>query len=87
MSESSSFEDLEVWQRSGKLAVEICLLLRDCRDYGFRGSTAAETERSKEGRQEASAQPTQSRARITVGRRMCWPEFCRPILLAKVAEV
>jgi four helix bundle protein len=31
-----SFEDLEVWQRSKALAVEICTLLRDCRDYGFR---------------------------------------------------
>ena len=36
MSEGSSFEDLEVWKRSKALAVEICGILRDCRDYGFR---------------------------------------------------
>ncbi|MBA3960662.1 MAG: four helix bundle protein [Chthoniobacterales bacterium] len=36
MSEGSNFEDLEVWQRSKLLAIEICVLLRDCRDYGFR---------------------------------------------------
>jgi len=36
MSDSNSFEDLEVWQRSKALAVEICSILRDCRDYGFR---------------------------------------------------
>ena len=36
MSEGRSFEDLEVWQRSKALAVKICVLLRDCRDFGFR---------------------------------------------------
>ena len=36
MSESDSFENLEVWKRSKALAVEVCLILRDCRDYGFR---------------------------------------------------
>ena len=36
MGESGSFEDLEVWKRSKSLAVEICTVLRDCRDYGFR---------------------------------------------------
>jgi len=36
MSDSNSFEDLEVWQRSKALAVEICSILRECRDYGFR---------------------------------------------------
>jgi four helix bundle protein len=33
---SGSFEDLEVWKRSKALAVEVCMVLRDCRDYGFR---------------------------------------------------
>ena len=28
-----SFEDLEVWKRSCRLAVEICKLLKDCRDF------------------------------------------------------
>jgi len=28
-----SFENLEVWKRSCKLAVEICGLLKDCKDY------------------------------------------------------
>lgn len=36
MSENSSFEDLEVWKRSKALAVEVCLKMRECRDYGFR---------------------------------------------------
>ena len=36
MSENQSFEDLEVWKRSKALAVEICIVLRECRDYGFR---------------------------------------------------
>ena len=36
MSDSNSFEDLEVWQRSKALAVDVCSILRDCRDYGFR---------------------------------------------------
>lgn len=31
-----TFEDLEVWKRSKALAVEICLALRNCRDFGFR---------------------------------------------------
>lgn len=35
MSENT-FENLEVWQRSKALAVEICTNLQDCRDYGFR---------------------------------------------------
>lgn len=36
MSEGKNFEDLDVWQRSKALAVEVCLLLRPCRDLGFR---------------------------------------------------
>ena len=36
MGESGSFEDLEVWQRSKALAVEICIAFRDSRDFGFR---------------------------------------------------
>ena len=28
-----SFEDLEVWKRSCRLAVEICRRLKDCRDF------------------------------------------------------
>jgi len=36
MSENGSFEDLEVWRRSKALAVEVCLMMRECRDYGFR---------------------------------------------------
>ena len=31
-----SFEDLEVWQKSCDLAVNIYQALKDCRDYGFR---------------------------------------------------
>ncbi len=33
---SASFEDLDVWQRSCRLAVEICKLLKDCKDYALR---------------------------------------------------
>ena len=36
MSEGGSFEDLEVWQRSKTLAVEVCVAFRDSRDFGFR---------------------------------------------------
>ncbi|MGI8960837.1 MAG: four helix bundle protein [Bryobacteraceae bacterium] len=36
MSGNSSFEELEVWKRSKALAVEVCLMMRECRDYGFR---------------------------------------------------
>ncbi|PYJ26683.1 MAG: hypothetical protein DME90_11355 [Verrucomicrobia bacterium] len=36
MSGSGSFEDFEVWKRSKTIAVEICIVLRDCHDYGFR---------------------------------------------------
>jgi len=32
----SSFEDLNVWERSKALAVEVCRLLAGCRDFGFR---------------------------------------------------
>jgi len=32
----SSFEDLEVWKKSCRLAVTIYKLLRDCRDYGIK---------------------------------------------------
>ena len=32
----ASFEDLEVWKRSCKLAVRIYAILRDCRDYGLK---------------------------------------------------
>jgi four helix bundle protein len=31
-----SFEDLEVWKRSCRLAVEICVLVRDSREYNLR---------------------------------------------------
>lgn len=31
-----SFEKLEVWQRAFEVAVKVHLLLRDCRDLGFR---------------------------------------------------
>ena len=31
-----TFERLEVWQRSKKLAVGLCRALRSCRDYGLR---------------------------------------------------
>ena len=30
----SSFEDLEVWKRSSRLAVKVYELLKDCRDWG-----------------------------------------------------
>ncbi len=33
---SSSFEDLEVWKKSCRLAVWLYELLRDCRDYGMK---------------------------------------------------
>ena len=32
----TSFEDLEVWKRSARLAVKIYDALRDCRDYGLK---------------------------------------------------
>ena len=32
----SSFEDLEVWKKSCRLAVNIYELLKDCRDYGIK---------------------------------------------------
>jgi four helix bundle protein len=31
-----SYENLEVWQRSCRLAVELYELLKDCRDFGLR---------------------------------------------------
>jgi len=31
-----SFEELEVWKRGCKLAVEVYVALKDCRDYGLR---------------------------------------------------
>jgi four helix bundle protein len=31
-----SFEDLEVWQRACKLAVELHRILKDCREYALR---------------------------------------------------
>lgn len=31
-----SFEELEVWKRSCRLAVRVYELLRECRDYGLR---------------------------------------------------
>ena len=31
-----SFEELEVWQKACRLAVDIYALLRDCRDYGLK---------------------------------------------------
>lgn len=31
-----SFEDLEVWQRACRLAVELHLVLKECKDYGLR---------------------------------------------------
>lgn len=33
---SSSFEDLEVWQKSCALSVRLYGLLKDCRDYGMK---------------------------------------------------
>ncbi|MDM8549512.1 four helix bundle protein [Desulfobacterales bacterium HSG2] len=32
----NSFEDLEVWKRSCRLAVDLYELLEDCRDYGLK---------------------------------------------------
>ncbi|MDA8137964.1 MAG: four helix bundle protein [Desulfobacteraceae bacterium] len=32
----SSFEDLEVWKRAKKLAVELFLSLKDCKAYGLK---------------------------------------------------
>ena len=32
----ASFENLEVWQRSCRLAVEICKLLKDCKEYALK---------------------------------------------------
>jgi four helix bundle protein len=32
----ASFEELEVWKRSCRLAVEVYGLLRDCRDFGLK---------------------------------------------------
>lgn len=31
-----TFEDLDVWRRSKGLAVEICLAVEDCKNWGFR---------------------------------------------------
>jgi four helix bundle protein len=31
-----SFEDLEVWKRSCKLAVEVYTVLKDCKEFGLR---------------------------------------------------
>ncbi len=33
---SSTFEDLEVWKKSCRLAVRLYVLLKDCHDYGLR---------------------------------------------------
>ncbi|MDG5466827.1 four helix bundle protein [Deltaproteobacteria bacterium IMCC39524] len=32
----SSFEELEVWKRSARLAVQVYEVLKDCRDYGLK---------------------------------------------------
>jgi len=32
----ASFEDLEVWKRSCRLAVEVYEILKDCRDFGLK---------------------------------------------------
>lgn len=32
----SSFEDLEVWKRSCRLAVQVYEILKDCRDFGLK---------------------------------------------------
>jgi four helix bundle protein len=32
----SSFEDLDVWKRASRLAVQIYEVLNDCRDYGLK---------------------------------------------------
>jgi four helix bundle protein len=32
----SSFEDLDVWKRASRLAVQIYEVLKDCRDYGLK---------------------------------------------------
>jgi four helix bundle protein len=31
-----SFEDLEVWKRACKLAVEVYRVLKDCKDFGLK---------------------------------------------------
>ncbi|WP_435547576.1 four helix bundle protein, partial [Desulfobacterium sp. N47] len=33
---SSSFEDLEVWEKSCELSIRLYELLRNCRDYGIK---------------------------------------------------
>jgi len=33
---SATFEDLEVWKKSCRLAVNLYSLLKDCKDYGLR---------------------------------------------------
>ena len=38
-----SFEDLEVWQRSRALAVQVCRAFKDCRDFGFRDQITRST--------------------------------------------
>jgi hypothetical protein len=35
----SSFEDLDVWKRSSRLAVQIYEVLKDCLDYGLKDQT------------------------------------------------
>lgn len=32
-----TFENLEVWQEAVELAARVCDLLRECKDWGFRG--------------------------------------------------
>jgi four helix bundle protein len=33
---SATFEDLEVWKKSCRMAVQLYSLLKDCKDYGLR---------------------------------------------------
>ena len=53
-----SFEDLEVWKRSARLAVKICDALRECRDYGLKDQmtrvAAAITSNRAEGAERGS---------------------------------
>ena len=47
----TSFEDLEVWKRSARLAVKTYDVLGDCRDYGLKDQmTRAAVSISSNGR-------------------------------------
>lgn len=36
MKKIESFEDLEVWKEGMRLSIQICKLLKECKDYGFK---------------------------------------------------